>query len=910
MAVEQKNIQINVDIDAQQGARDYQKLLDRTKQLNNEMRKLKRAGKENTEEFKALKKEADQLNKEFEKFDLSTARMGQLEKRASELTRAIRYKLTPGTKEFIRTSDELKKVKRRLEEIKEEAGLTRQAFQEVRIAGIKIPDGLVKGINGVNNAFKAFLALQIIQYFIDLFRIVDETTKQFVKLRGSIQNFTGATGDELDNYTVRLAAISATFQKDQEEVLEAANALTKQLTGDFTESLDLIEKGFLAGADANGEFLDTLKEYPTFFREAKLSGEQMISVITQSVREGVFSDKGVDLIKEFNIRVREMPKATKEALNAIGLSSRQVSDEIDQNGIGGAFRLVQERLNSIEDDAPATGQALADIFGGPGEDAGIQFIKNLQLTDDTLDDLIDTSNEYTVLIMEQLTANEELAEAQNRVSKGFSDASGSLQVYITKAKTLLYNVADSILEFFEQLPATVKGVQAAFRQVFDNIENFFQRTWINLQVTYKQITKLNPFGKTSEQINQEIAVLRSKRDELAEEGGNVMKAYREAMLAELDNVERRKEVSAALAPTLQDSDIRSAAQSNAKRVVDAYDEELAKARADRANQPGPVSTIATLPTPSSVESTGEQTQDVNAQQERLKNRFLQALITEQQYEDQRFQLQQAAYDRRLAFLREKHGEESLAFVSLQNEKLEEQRRYEADQLELSRRTEQAKAQIQEQGVQALNSFVDATISLLGKDERNRKKYAGTLKAFEVGKITIAGISEVQKIWEGAAQFGPLQSVFAVGQTLAAVLRTKSAIDEVRGTGFYTGGYTGNKGLFNDNKGRKVVGAVHENEWVAPAWMNNHPQSAPIIQMLETMRKRGYNEGGFANANPVPGVSAGTGADTAFLQKTLDQIAEGQMMMAEAIERKQFQVMTGQIRDALDEDYRLDSKSGF
>ena len=40
------------------------------------------------------------------------------------------------------------------------------------------------------------------------------------------------------------------------------------------QALQLVKDGFLAGGDANGEFLDTLKEYPAYFKEAGISADQ------------------------------------------------------------------------------------------------------------------------------------------------------------------------------------------------------------------------------------------------------------------------------------------------------------------------------------------------------------------------------------------------------------------------------------------------------------------------------------------------------------------------------------------------------------------------------------------------------------------------------------------------------------
>jgi len=44
--------------------------------------------------------------------------------------------------------------------------------------------------------------------------------------------------------------------------------------------LKLAKDGFIAGADANGEFLENLKEYPAYFKEAGISASQFIAITT------------------------------------------------------------------------------------------------------------------------------------------------------------------------------------------------------------------------------------------------------------------------------------------------------------------------------------------------------------------------------------------------------------------------------------------------------------------------------------------------------------------------------------------------------------------------------------------------------------------------------------------------------
>lgn len=211
--------------------------------------------------------------------------------------------------------------------------------------------------------------------------------KQLTKQRREITRLTGETGRDLDVTSSKIQSIIDTFDQGFDETLIAANTLAKSFSITLPEALDLMQNGFANGANASGEFLNILKQYPTQLSAAGLSAEQSIALIQNQVKSGVFSDKGIDSIKEATIRLREMTKATREALEGIGLSSEQLEKDLRANTITyfDAIQLVSEKLNELEEQSPEVGTAIADIFGGAGEDAGLAYLKTLSDVQTELD---------------------------------------------------------------------------------------------------------------------------------------------------------------------------------------------------------------------------------------------------------------------------------------------------------------------------------------------------------------------------------------------------------------------------------------------------------------------------------------------------------------------------------------------
>lgn len=236
------------------------------------------------------------------------------------------------------------------------------------------------------------------------------------------QQFTEKSGEDLKAYRTEVQAIADFYGKDFKEVLIGANAVSKQFGITAEESLKLIQDGFIAGADANGEFLDTLREYPAYFKEAGISAETFIAITAQAAKSGIYSDKGVDVIKEGNLRIREMTTATAAALEGIGISADKVQEQLrtGQKTTFDIIQMVSERLNELPDSASVVGTALADIFGGPGEDAGLQYIRTLKDIKTNLSDVKDENGELG-------QAQEDMIESQKRLSTELSllfDATG------------------------------------------------------------------------------------------------------------------------------------------------------------------------------------------------------------------------------------------------------------------------------------------------------------------------------------------------------------------------------------------------------------------------------------------------------------------------------------------------------
>ena len=300
------------------------------------------------------------------------------------------------------------------------------------------------------------------------------------------QQFTGKSGDDLKAFRNEVQAVADSFNADFRETLIATNALSKQFGISANEALQLVKDGFLAGGDANGEFLDTLKEYPAYFKEAGISADQFVAIVTQTNKMGIFSDKGVDAIKEANLRLREMTTATAAALDGIGISSEQVQKDL-QTGTKTTFDVIQDvsaKLAELPDNAATVGAAIADIFGGPGEDAGLQYLRTLKDISTNMDEVKGKAGVLAQLQEEQLQSQIEL---QNALSGLFDATGGNFETLTTQAKVFVnqgltaiikgvIDVVNYLIELYNEsvlIRAIWNGIVAGFKTTFDTLGNLF-----------------------------------------------------------------------------------------------------------------------------------------------------------------------------------------------------------------------------------------------------------------------------------------------------------------------------------------------------------------------------------------------------------------------------------------------------
>ena len=337
-----------------------------------------------------------------------------------------------------------------------------------------------------------------------------ELNVQIAKNRKEVALLTKATGLALDSITAKIRATSKVFDKDFNEILRTANTVSKEFGVSMTAALDEINEGFTRGLDINGEYLETLREYSTFIKEAGLNTRQFNVLIQQQAQQGIFSDKGIDAIKEAVLSIREMTPATRDAIRGVGIDTQKMTADI-QAGVKTYFEAVQEIATKTRElaDPVKTGTILADVFRGAGEDAG-NFIFTLDQLGDEFAELTDEQQAYVDAQDALLKATEETEKELLKLTSSTQGLGIAIGTFWEKVKSGTIGGLNDLIEAFTSADKQIEN----FRRSIAGADK--ESLQVALDELNEELVKAEKLLKFQElQTRKNIAVIDSWKEEVS-----------------------------------------------------------------------------------------------------------------------------------------------------------------------------------------------------------------------------------------------------------------------------------------------------------------------------------------------------------------------------------------------------------
>lgn len=294
------------------------------------------------------------------------------------------------------------------------------------------------------------------------------------------REFTGYTGEALETMRNSIAATADVMGKDFQDVLSTADALMSQFHLSGEEAMKVINDGFASGADLSGDMLNKIQQYAPTFHDAGISADQLVAILQQT-RSGIFSDAGMDLITMASKKIKEMASGTSSALDNIGISSKKVQEELSK-GTKSTFDIIQQvaaKLKEFPNDSQQVADALKNVFGKQGAQAGLQLIEQLDTMSTSLDEVKKQTGAWGDTQLENIKIQKELNSYTSALfdftQQGFASiiAEGKqfgnkILIGILKGVMGITNVC---ITLYHVVVGAVKGIGASFGDLWSMIKN-------------------------------------------------------------------------------------------------------------------------------------------------------------------------------------------------------------------------------------------------------------------------------------------------------------------------------------------------------------------------------------------------------------------------------------------------------
>lgn len=293
------------------------------------------------------------------------------------------------------------------------------------------------------------------------------------------REFTGLTGKELSDLRDGIQATADTYGKDYMDVLRGVDTITAHWDKTQQEALDALNKGFASGADLSGNMLSLLTQYAPTLKDAGFSVEQVLALIQQT-RSGIFSEQGLEAIKQASARLRNMTTSTKDSLRGIGIDADDLAHKLAtrQMDIGDAIKLVAHQLKTVGTNSQEAGAVMSDVFGRQGKFASQEMIKGLEDIEMNLDIVKQRTGEWG----EDMDALREKDEQLNQAVADLFDVTGQGFEH-TQAQAKLF-VKDGLLRIVAGIQSVVKWMKnvwnssKAVRLAFVALANVMHTAWL------------------------------------------------------------------------------------------------------------------------------------------------------------------------------------------------------------------------------------------------------------------------------------------------------------------------------------------------------------------------------------------------------------------------------------------------
>ncbi|QEA00820.1 hypothetical protein D0439_20125 [Lysinibacillus fusiformis] len=196
---------------------------------------------------------------------------------------------------------------------------------------------------------------------------IDEVTNSLARVR---QNMKNIDNGELSNVTSKAMLLGKTFDSDVNEVTRGTNNMMEAFGISADKAFDLFTAGGQRGLNFSNEMFDNVAEYASLFGNMGYSAEEYFGIMERGAKAGVYNlDYVNDVMKEFQIRVKDGSKSTDETFSAMSKSTFDLWESFNRGEatVAEVASAVTAELKGMDDQVTAN-QLAVSLFGTKWED--------------------------------------------------------------------------------------------------------------------------------------------------------------------------------------------------------------------------------------------------------------------------------------------------------------------------------------------------------------------------------------------------------------------------------------------------------------------------------------------------------------------------------------------------------------
>ncbi|WP_279401009.1 transglycosylase SLT domain-containing protein [Priestia megaterium] len=184
------------------------------------------------------------------------------------------------------------------------------------------------------------------------------------------QNIKGLNSGDLKQVTKDSLTLAEVFDADVNEVTRAGSNVMKGFGTSSKEAFDLMAWGAQNGLNFSNEMFDNLSEYAPLYKKMGFSATEYFQLLKKGTDSGVYNlDYINDAMKEFQIRIKDESKSTRQAMGFLSESTQAVWNKMREGKgtVKDVHNAVIKELKGMDDQVQANMIGVA-LYGTKWED--------------------------------------------------------------------------------------------------------------------------------------------------------------------------------------------------------------------------------------------------------------------------------------------------------------------------------------------------------------------------------------------------------------------------------------------------------------------------------------------------------------------------------------------------------------